>query len=844
MLLQSRPAPGAFGAGRLGSSPGFGGKNLTAVGLEQVRKVADDFCKELHDARAQVELHKGEAEAAKVLCTKLDDRFEREQDKNAKLIAKVKGAEKNMQDILGQIEGVKAMHNVLLESLGEANETIQRVDQKREVLSDAFDDRFKLCQELTGNMEAIKTKQIEELQQHIHQMHATEDALASLQKETEAKATMITDLTTQLQQLQVSMADQAHGFRTEATLLQATNSTQGRQIEELHAEIKHAFADLERNEAARLGLETKTEDLRDQLDDAMQHIEHLKENLTAKAAELEEAHSAHKQAQEALEHSITGREESLQNLTSQLTKLEATRADEQGKHEEEVAKLNQQMLSRQEAWAAEKAKMDSIAREADKKHQQLADRTALELEKLQASAKQDVAAAQAQVKDLKTELKHVGDELDIVKQEKAELLAGHQAEAAQFSTQLSKDRQQKEQLTEQLNELRREHDAAVSKAKKDLAAKLEELNDMRKSRDSAAAMTVKEKETVEQLSTEITALRSKQEALNTEHERSAKESSEAVQRSLAMQKAQSEAEIGVMKNRLEHEKAMSEQRQEATAAMIDSLHAELAERGAIIAHLQEELQQKEHLLQQISMAAAPVPPTALAVAPSPKRPTPGKGARLPRHTPQRVMDGPKPALHPQKPALGHEGYSDESEGPHLGAAPQMDFTPGNDEVGDAAMTVPIRKHPNKSPRKPARQGIKAQESQQVAYEEQLPFLSQADLLTEDERNYVMPQRRQARRPSKKGHRAHDKRAEAMAALAITASKKNSIFSTMSARSLGSDDEGAASYGAVNEAPPGYGSGSAGRFARQPHTRKRSRLFGTAATDIFGKACMDPYSFGV
>ena len=40
MLLQSRPAPGAFGAGRLGSSPGLGGKNLTAVGLEQVRKVA------------------------------------------------------------------------------------------------------------------------------------------------------------------------------------------------------------------------------------------------------------------------------------------------------------------------------------------------------------------------------------------------------------------------------------------------------------------------------------------------------------------------------------------------------------------------------------------------------------------------------------------------------------------------------------------------------------------------------------------------------------------------------------------------------------------------------------
>ena len=70
------------------------------------------------------------------------------------------------------------------------------------------------------------------------------------------------------------------------------------------------------------------------------------------------------------------------------------------------------------------------------------------------------------MKELKTELKHVGDELDTVKQEKAELLAGHQAEAAQYRTQLSKDRQQKEQLTRQLDQLRREQDAAVSEAKK------------------------------------------------------------------------------------------------------------------------------------------------------------------------------------------------------------------------------------------------------------------------------------------------------------------------------------------------------------------------------------------
>ena len=80
------------------------------------------------------------------------------------------------------------------------------------------------------------------------------------------------------------------------------------------------------------------------------------------------------------------------------------------------------------------------------------------------------------MKDLKTELKHVRDELDTVKQEKAELLAGHQAAAAQYSMQLSKDRQQKEELTLQLDELRCEHNTAVSKAKKvSLASSLARL---------------------------------------------------------------------------------------------------------------------------------------------------------------------------------------------------------------------------------------------------------------------------------------------------------------------------------------------------------------------------------
>lgn len=86
------------------------------------------------------------------------------------------------------------------------------------------------------------------------------------------------------------------------------------------------------------------------------------------------------------------------------------------------------MYTKEEEWKAEKARSDSIAKDADKKHQQLADRTALvgpahthflssacarkrcfdhwkclasslqELDKLQSSAKQEVASAQANVR--------------------------------------------------------------------------------------------------------------------------------------------------------------------------------------------------------------------------------------------------------------------------------------------------------------------------------------------------------------------------------------------------------------------------------------------------------------
>ena len=63
------------------------------------------------------------------------------------------------------------------------------------------------------------------------------------------------------------------------------------------------------------------------------------------------------------------------------------------------------------------------------------------------------------------------------------------------------------------------------------------------------------------------------------------------------------------------------------------------------------------------------------------------------------------------------------------------------------------------------------------------------------------QKRQVRKAGTKSRQADNGKAEAMAALAMNASKKNSIFSTMSAHSLGSDDERAASYGAVDKVRP-------------------------------------------
>ena len=60
------------------------------------------------------------------------------------------------------------------------------------------------------------------------------------------------------------------------------------------------------------------------------------------------------------------------------------------------------------------------------------------------------------------------------------------------------------------------------------------------------------------------------------------------------------------------------------------------------------------------------------------------------------------------------------------------------------------------------------------------------------------QKRQERKAGRKSRPAGNGKAEAVAALAMKATRRNSVFSTMSARSLCSDDEQAGSYAAVDK----------------------------------------------
>ena len=70
-------------------------------------------------------LQRQKAEAAETQSSKLAGQLEKEQADNAKSSAKLKGTEKHITDVLAQIGTVREMHHLLLQTLGEASDSIQ-----------------------------------------------------------------------------------------------------------------------------------------------------------------------------------------------------------------------------------------------------------------------------------------------------------------------------------------------------------------------------------------------------------------------------------------------------------------------------------------------------------------------------------------------------------------------------------------------------------------------------------------------------------------------------------------------------------------------------------------------
>ena len=70
-------------------------------------------------------LQRQKAEAAEAQSSKLAGQLEKEQADNARSSAKLKGTEKHITDVLAQISTVKEMHHLLLQTLGEASDSIQ-----------------------------------------------------------------------------------------------------------------------------------------------------------------------------------------------------------------------------------------------------------------------------------------------------------------------------------------------------------------------------------------------------------------------------------------------------------------------------------------------------------------------------------------------------------------------------------------------------------------------------------------------------------------------------------------------------------------------------------------------
>ncbi|KAK9908496.1 hypothetical protein WJX75_008680 [Coccomyxa subellipsoidea] len=430
-----------------------------------------------------------------------------------------------------------------------------------------------------------------------------------------------------------------------------------------------------------------------------------------------------------------------------------------------------------------------------------------QLEAVIATLRQTESAQKKKIEELDAEIKHAFNDL----QRNDEMCKEMSSRAKLLGTELQDTRKDLELAAEEIEKKSRESQAAMSAHQQQLA-------------DVESQMKDKELQ-IQSLTQEMEQLK-------------------------ATKAAEKESLVAELADAVTAVQVMSEQQRAAGQAAEEDLQDELAKREAVVIQIQEELRQKDMLLQQISMAAAPDAP----VIPSPAKrnvATPMRSSRVPRPTPPRFADGPPKGRSPVADLSDQESSQDndaDDEGLRRRTRRQL-------HDGLHPSVIPKLSPAKNSQKRPSPNGPQSVQTRNVLEdgrpsrkrtrgraplpptEYELDFLNGDDLsepeaITSDAgddeeylqrgHSYQTRGRQQKRVAPLSKKRVQQNKAQARAALAASVGKKGR-FSTMSAHSLGSDDErGTASYEASTLGKRGY--------------------YNSAALDIFGNAALDPYSF--
>ncbi|CAL8469351.1 g8892 [Coccomyxa elongata] len=726
------------------------GPCLAAAGLEQLKKTADQFLKEQQATKNAVELYKQKAQESEAACSRLELLHKKEQAENARLKAKLSGDEKQVHDVLQQILQVRCMHDSLLQTVGEANKHLVEVNQQREHLSVAFDERFSLCED------------------------AVKDAGAKLLI---SKDEEICQLNSKIQEVLQGKAQEKQRLEGAIAILEQGNCEQTKKIQELDAEIKHAFQDLQHKEEQCKELSSRLEGMAAELQDTRKQLDIAAGDIQSKDREYQAALSAH-----------------------------------------------QQHMKCKDEWSNKESKWQAEIKEANKKQQQLADRTALELDKLRTAHRDDLAKLQekanAGASEMTGKVSSMAAELTAMRAEKAQMEACYEENA--------KSKKQIEALTNKV--------ASLLSINEQTKTELEQVNHEKEARlAEALEQAANNAEQVTCLTAQLKELEFDKKQLSTQKEQMLKEHSEEREASLKQLRQQCDSQMSVLNERLAQQIALAEQQRAEGQAAEQSLQEELDKRDAVTLQIQEELRQKDMLLQQISMAAAPDPP-AIPSTVKRKVATPARPARSEQEGSQdsdadEEADSPHPIARRFHDGLHQPGISKHS--------PMNIAQKRPSPIGQAVCSrdVPDKGRPIRN-RNRSRTALPQSEYEHDLHSEFPAGVDDdADATTGDDsddeeytqgiRNKFRTRGRQQKRkaPVSKQNMQQSK-AKARAALAASVSKKGR-FSTMSAHSLGSDDERRDVYH---------------KASYEASTLGKRGYYNSAALDIFGNAALDPYCF--